>query len=120
MGSFGRRRAAVCFAVCSGIAARLLSWFSRAASADGRATPTVTESSTDPRRENEAAFLEKLQEDIAKGTSWERVADLISLENSQSKTIRPTVAGSSDLTRMKEILLTLKREGDKAPGAAGF
>lgn len=36
----------------------------------------------------------------------------------ESKTIRPS--GGSDLTRMKEILLTLRREGDKAPGAAGF
>ncbi|WVO15243.1 hypothetical protein L204_102895 [Cryptococcus depauperatus] len=71
-------------------------------------------------KENEAAFLEKLQESIAKGTSWERIADLIHLENSQSKTIRPSVPGGSDLARMKEVLLALKREGDKAPGAAGF
>jgi hypothetical protein len=38
----------------------------------------------------------------------------------ESKTIRPSVPGGSDLARMKEILLALKREGDKAPGAAGF
>ncbi|WWC69865.1 uncharacterized protein I206_103808 [Kwoniella pini CBS 10737] len=71
-------------------------------------------------KENEAAFLEKLNEGIAKGTAWERITDLIQLENSQSKTIRPSVPGGSDLARMKEILLALKREGDKAPGAAGF
>lgn len=71
-------------------------------------------------KENEAEFLEKLQEGIAKGTAWERISDLISLENSQSKTIRPSVPGGSDLARMKEILLALRREGDKAPGAAGF
>jgi hypothetical protein len=104
-------------------------------------------------RESEAAFLEKLNEGIAKGTSWERVTDLIQLENSrefhtfiislyllassripdqlgiwyfrislmtESKTIRPSVPGGSDLARMKEILLALKREGDKAPGAGGF
>jgi hypothetical protein len=34
-------------------------------------------------RESEAAFLEKLNEGIAKGTSWERVTDLIQLENSR-------------------------------------
>jgi len=143
------------------------------------------------RRENEAAFLEKLGEGTAKGTAWERITDLIALENSralglllapslsplpcwtptplddsnipspprppfpndrgdrmrltrlavgpamkpafrrphtnsrlrltpESKTIRPSVPGGSDLARMKEILLALKREGDKAPGAAGF
>ncbi|WVR06747.1 hypothetical protein IAU60_003782 [Kwoniella sp. DSM 27419] len=71
-------------------------------------------------KENEAAFLEKLNEGIAKGTAWERISELISLENSQSKTIRPSVPGGSDLARMKEILLALRREGDKAPGAAGF
>ncbi|WRT66701.1 uncharacterized protein IL334_003662 [Kwoniella shivajii] len=71
-------------------------------------------------KESEAAFLEKLNEGIAKGTAWERITDLIQLENSQSKTIRPSVPGGSDLARMKEILLALKREGDKAPGAAGF
>ncbi|WVQ67437.1 uncharacterized protein L199_005635 [Kwoniella botswanensis] len=71
-------------------------------------------------KETEAAFLEKLNEGIAKGTAWERITELIQLENSQSKTIRPSVPGGSDLARMKEILLALRREGDKAPGAAGF
>lgn len=71
-------------------------------------------------KEKEAAYLEKLSEGIAKGTAWERITDLIQLENSQSKTIRPSVPGGSDLARMKEILLALRREGDKAPGAAGF
>ncbi|ORX35556.1 clathrin light chain [Kockovaella imperatae] len=71
-------------------------------------------------KENEAAFLEKLRDGTAKGSAWERVTELISLENSQSKTIRPSVPGGSDLARMREILLALRREGDKAPGAAGF
>jgi hypothetical protein len=34
-------------------------------------------------RESEASYLEKLNEGIAKGTSWERVTDLIQLENSR-------------------------------------
>jgi hypothetical protein len=34
-------------------------------------------------RESEAAYLEKLNEGIAKGTSWERVTDMIQLENSR-------------------------------------
>lgn len=42
------------------------------------------------------------------------------LIQAESKTIRPSVPGGSDLARMKEILLALRREGDKAPGAAGF
>lgn len=40
--------------------------------------------------------------------------------HTESKTIRPSVSGGSDLARMKEILLALRREGDKAPGATGF
>ncbi|KAK8864712.1 hypothetical protein IAR55_001966 [Kwoniella newhampshirensis] len=80
----------------------------------------VKERNIRENKENEAAYLEKLSEGIAKGTAWERVTEMISLENSQSKTIRPSVPGGSDLARMKEILLALRREGDKAPGAAGF
>jgi hypothetical protein len=34
-------------------------------------------------RESEAAYLEKLNEGIAKGTSWERVTEMIQLENSR-------------------------------------
>lgn len=34
-------------------------------------------------RENEAAFLEKLGEGIAKGTAWERITELLALENSR-------------------------------------
>ncbi|CAK9785221.1 unnamed protein product [Cutaneotrichosporon oleaginosum] len=71
-------------------------------------------------KEHEAKFIEQLKDDIARGTTWERITDLIGLENSQSKTIRPSVAGGSDLARMKEILLALRREGEKAPGATGF
>ncbi|WVQ80138.1 hypothetical protein IAT38_002240 [Cryptococcus sp. DSM 104549] len=80
----------------------------------------VKERNIRENKENEAEYLEKLQEGIAKGTAWERISELICLENSQSKTIRPSVPGGSDLARMKEILLALRREGDKAPGAAGF
>ncbi|GMK59686.1 hypothetical protein CspeluHIS016_0802920 [Cutaneotrichosporon spelunceum] len=71
-------------------------------------------------KEHEAKLLEQLKDDIARGTTWERITDLIGLENSQSKTIRPSVSGGSDLARMKEILLALRREGEKAPGATGF
>lgn len=34
-------------------------------------------------REKEAQFLEKLNEGIAKGSAWERVTEMISLENSR-------------------------------------
>lgn len=45
---------------------------------------------------------------------------MIELKNSQSKTIARTGAGTTDLTRFKEVLLRLKREGDAAPGAGGY
>ena len=34
-------------------------------------------------REDEAAFLQELQEGISKGTSWERITDIIELANSR-------------------------------------
>lgn len=34
-------------------------------------------------KEEEAKFVEKLNEDIAKGSTWERITDLIGLENSR-------------------------------------
>jgi hypothetical protein len=105
-------------------------------------------------REDEKAFLEQLQESISKGTTWERITDLVDLQNSrescsyscsctafasqraqigididqtvyrlgliESKTLRASVPGGSDLARMKEILLSLRREGDKAPAAGGY
>ena len=112
-------------------------------------------------REDEKAFLETLQESISKGTTWERITDLVDLQNSrkssislipfvpsplccrselpqgcipmltisrwsfichpvESKTLRASVPGGSDLARMKEILLSLRREGEKAPAAGGY
>lgn len=35
-------------------------------------------------RENEAKFVEKIKEDLAKGTTWERITELIGLENSRA------------------------------------
>ncbi|KZT21098.1 hypothetical protein NEOLEDRAFT_1074222 [Neolentinus lepideus HHB14362 ss-1] len=74
-------------------------------------------------RENkfhEAEFLDSLQESLSSGTTWSRIADLVELQNSQSKTLARTGPGTTDLTRFKEVLLRLKREGDAAPGAAGY
>jgi len=68
-------------------------------------------------KENEAAFVQARDDALAKGTTWERIADLVELQDSRSKTV---AKGSRDVSRMKEVLLTLKREGDKAPNAAGY
>ena len=38
-------------------------------------------------REKEAAYLEKMNEGLAKGTVWERVTELIGLENSRESFI---------------------------------
>ncbi|KAF8747807.1 Ubiquinone biosynthesis monooxygenase COQ6, mitochondrial [Rhizoctonia solani] len=68
-------------------------------------------------KENEAEFLSSLTDSLSTGTTWSRICDLIDLENSQSKTVaRPGV----DLTRYREVLLKLRKQGDKAPGAAGY
>ncbi|ELU36019.1 clathrin light chain domain-containing protein [Rhizoctonia solani AG-1 IA] len=69
------------------------------------------------RTKNEAEFLSSLTDSLSTGTTWSRICDLIDLENSQSKTVaRPGV----DLTRYREVLLKLRKQGDKAPGAAGY
>jgi len=74
-------------------------------------------------RENkneEAEFLESLSSSLTKGTTWERICDITELQNSQSKTIARAGPGTTDLSRYKEVLLRLKREGTAAPGAAGY
>lgn len=57
---------------------------------------------------------------LGRGTTWSRIADLIQLQDSQSKTIARTGPGTTDLTRFKEVLLRLKREGEDAPGHGGY
>ncbi|KAI0821143.1 clathrin light chain [Irpex lacteus] len=71
-------------------------------------------------KEHEEKFLADLSDSLSAGTTWERIAKFIELENSQSKTIARAGPGTTDLTRFKEVLLRLKREGDSAPGAAGY
>lgn len=34
-------------------------------------------------KEKEAEFVQKLKDNIAKGTTWERITDLVGLENSR-------------------------------------
>ena len=71
-------------------------------------------------KESEAKFQEERTRELAEGTTWDRVTKLIELKNSQSKTIARSGVGSTDLTRMKEVYLKLRREGERAPGAAGY
>lgn len=71
-------------------------------------------------KDQEAEYVTHLNASLTTGTTWERICELIELQNSQSKTIARTGAGTTDLTRFKEVLLRLKREGDAAPGAAGY
>ncbi|KIM23011.1 hypothetical protein M408DRAFT_28249 [Serendipita vermifera MAFF 305830] len=68
----------------------------------------------------EEEFKTGLTDSLSSGTTWTRICDIIELENSQSKTIARTGAGTTDLGRYKEVLLRLKREGETAPGAAGY
>jgi hypothetical protein len=68
-------------------------------------------------REEEAAFDAKRTEELGKGTTWERICNLVELQDSRSKT---TTKSKQDLSRFKELLLSLKREGEHAPGAGGY
>jgi len=71
-------------------------------------------------KESEVRFREQMQQELAEGTTWTRITKLLDLQNSQSKTIAKGGPGSTDLSRLKELYLSLRREGDKAPGAAGY
>jgi len=71
-------------------------------------------------KNSEAEYLSELSASLSTGTTWERICSLVDLQNSQSKTIARTGAGTTDLTRFKEVLLRLKREGNAAPGAGGY
>lgn len=68
-------------------------------------------------KENEAAFIQARDDALGKGTTWERIADMIELQDSRSKT---AARGTRDMSRMKEVLLSLKREGENAPNAMGY
>ncbi|PVF93543.1 hypothetical protein CPB86DRAFT_715199 [Serendipita vermifera] len=68
----------------------------------------------------EEEFMAEMTDGLSEGTTWSRICKILELENSQSKTIARTGPGTTDLTRYKEVLLRLKREGDTAPGAAGY
>ncbi|CAE6423756.1 unnamed protein product [Rhizoctonia solani] len=63
------------------------------------------------------AKKERNTDSLSSGTTWSRICDLVDLENSQSKTV---ARAGTDLTRYREVLLKLRKQGDKAPGAAGY
>lgn len=56
-------------------------------------------------REEEAAFDSKRTDQLAQGTTWERIANLVDLQDSRSKT---STRSTRDLSRFKESLLSLK------------
>ncbi|KAK0531895.1 Clathrin light chain [Tilletia horrida] len=78
-------------------------------------------------KEAEARTVSERQAELAEGTTWSRITKLIDLQSPSSKTILNTSTAKNpltgqpvgDLTRMKDLLLGLRREGDKAP-AAGY
>lgn len=71
-------------------------------------------------RQQEEEYLSSFTDKLSAGTTWSRICDYAELQNSQSKTLARTGAGTTDLTRFKEVLLRLRREGEAAPGAAGY
>ncbi|KWU45784.1 hypothetical protein RHOSPDRAFT_32715 [Rhodotorula sp. JG-1b] len=68
-------------------------------------------------KDDEEAFKTELTDSLAKGTTWERICTLVDLQDSRSKT---TTKSKQDLSRFKDLLLSLRREGETAPGAAGY
>ncbi|GAA5915056.1 clathrin light chain CLC1 [Sporobolomyces salmoneus] len=75
------------------------------------------EKSIAQNKEDEEKFQGNLTESLAQGTTWERICQLVDLSDSRSKT---ATKSKQDLSRFKEVLLSLKREGENAPGAGGY
>ncbi|EIM80558.1 uncharacterized protein STEHIDRAFT_125616 [Stereum hirsutum FP-91666 SS1] len=71
-------------------------------------------------KESEAEYVSSLTDALSKGTTWDRICELVELQNSQSKTLARAGPGTTELARYKEVLLRLRREGTSAPGAAGY
>ena len=72
------------------------------------------------RRTLEAEYVGSLTDSLSQGTTWDRICELVELQNSQSKTLARAGPGTTELSRYREVLLRLRREGTSAPGAAGY
>lgn len=65
-------------------------------------------------RADEAEFVQLRIDALAKGTTWERICELVELKDSRSKT---TSKSTKDLARFREVLLSLRNETN-APSAS--
>ncbi|GAA5943222.1 clathrin light chain CLC1 [Sporobolomyces koalae] len=75
------------------------------------------EKSISQNKHDEEQFKAQLTDDLSKGTTWDRICQLVDLNDSRSKT---ATKSKQDLSRFKDVLLSLKREGENAPGAGGY
>jgi hypothetical protein len=80
----------------------------------------VTWSDDHENRDSEAEYVGSQTDALSRGTTWDRICDVVELQNSQSKTLARGGPGTTELSRYREVLLRLRREGTSAPGAAGY
>ncbi|TIB77771.1 hypothetical protein E3Q22_02865 [Wallemia mellicola] len=66
-------------------------------------------------KEDEQEFLNKRTDALASGTTWERICDLLDIDNVGNKQL-----ARKDLGRFKEVLTGLRKQGERAPGAGGY
>ncbi|KAH9006311.1 clathrin light chain-domain-containing protein [Lactarius hatsudake] len=78
------------------------------------------ESQIRENKDSEAEYVASQTDALSRGTTWDRICDLVELQNSQSKTLARAGPGTTELSRFREVLLRLRREGTSAPGAAGY
>ncbi|KAH9072801.1 clathrin light chain-domain-containing protein [Lactarius deliciosus] len=78
------------------------------------------ESQIRENKDSEAEYVTSQTDALSRGTTWDRICDLVELQNSQSKTLARAGPGTTELSRFREVLLRLRREGTSAPGAAGY
>ncbi|KAF8271070.1 clathrin light chain [Lactarius quietus] len=71
-------------------------------------------------KDSEAEYVASQTDELSRGTTWDRICDLVELQNSQSKTLARAGPGTTELSRYREVFLRLRREGTSAPGAAGY
>ncbi|KAH9047306.1 clathrin light chain-domain-containing protein [Lactarius hengduanensis] len=78
------------------------------------------ESQIRENKDSEAEYVASQTDELSRGTTWDRICDLVEIQNSQSKTLARAGPGTTELSRFREVLLRLRREGTSAPGAAGY
>ncbi|TIB65267.1 hypothetical protein E3P77_02773 [Wallemia ichthyophaga] len=76
---------------------------------------TRKETKIKENKQEEEKFMNERTDGLGKGTTWERICGLLDVDNPHNKQLN-----RKDMYRFKEVLMGLRKQGDRAPGAAGY